>query len=215
MREARRIGEVVETSTVQFVVECDELNAVPELGSFVRVRGPGEDIVYAIVAYAETSAVDPGRRVVRRGSTELQDRALYEANPELNWVLRSLFWAVAVAHERAGECVYLVPPYPPPLHYSVELVERATVEQLTNSFAYFPTLLSYRGAVPTEQLLAMHLRYVCSQRPGNQQRWLEEAARELARLLKHDYDRLTQVLNAVATVWTTSTWFSGESDAPR
>lgn len=125
LHKSRRIGEVVETSTVQFAVECDELDVVPELGSFVRVGGTGVDAIYGIVAYAETTAVDPGRRVVRRGSAQLQDRALYEANPELRFVLRSLFLAVAMAYEHSGNLMFLVPPFPPPLHYSVDAVRLA------------------------------------------------------------------------------------------
>ena len=194
--ERARIGEVVETSTVQFVVECDELDSVPGLGSFVRVAGTGVDAIYGVVAYAETGTVDPGRRVVRRGSPALQDRALYEANPELRFVLRSLFVAVAVAFEQSGELVFLVPPYPPPLHYSVEVVDDATVLRLTQRLAYLPLLERFQGPVPAEQLLAAHLRYVYRTR-GNDQSWLEAAARELARLLKRDYDRLSGVLTAL------------------
>jgi len=194
--EGMRIGEIVETSTVRFVVECDELDRLPELGSFVRVAGSDIDAVYGIVAFAETGTVDPGRRVVRRGSPTLQDRALYEANPELRLVLRSLFVAVAVAFERSDELVFLVPPYPPPLHYSVERADEATVLRLTARPLYLPLLERFEGPVPTEQLLAAHLRYVYRVR-GNDRDWLETTARELARLLKRDYDRLTGVLTAL------------------
>jgi len=181
---------------VQFVVECDELDRLPELGSFVRVGGTDVEAIYGIVAYAETTAVDPGRRVVRRGSGEIQDRALYEANPELRFVLRSLFVAVAIAHERSDRLFFLLPPCPPPLHYSVELVPAEEVWRLTDSCRYFSFLLAVRGEVPAEQFLAAHLSYVFRAR-GNDERWLEGAAQELARLLKRDYDRLRQVLEAV------------------
>ncbi len=194
--ERRRIGEVVETSTVRFVVECDELDRVPELGSFVRVAGQGIDAVYGVVAYAETGTVDPGRRVIRRGSPALQDQALYEANPELRLVLRSLFVAVAVAFERGAQLVFLVPPFPPPLHYSVETVDRSTILRLTEKPAYFPMLERFEGPVPAEQLLAAHLRYVFHMR-NDDRGWLEAAARELARRLKRDYDRLANVLAAL------------------
>ena len=181
---------------MQFVVECDELDRFPELGSFVRVGGTDVEAIYGIVAYAETTAVDPGRRVVRRGSGEIQDRALYEANPELRFVLRSLFVAVAIAHERSGRLFFLLPPCPPPLHYSVERVPAEEVWRLTDWCRYFSFLLAVHGEVPVDQLLAAHLSYVFRAR-GNDERWLEGAAQELARLLKRDYDRLRQVLEAV------------------
>lgn len=199
LHKSRRIGEVVETSTVQFAVECDELDVVPELGSFVRVGGTGVDAIYGIVAYAETTAVDPGRRVVRRGSAQLQDRALYEANPELRFVLRSLFLAVAMAYEHSRNLMFLVPPFPPPLHYSVELVPEGDVGRLTDACAYFALLFDFTGPVPAEQLLAAHLYYVYRKR-GQDWDWLERAAKEIARLSKRDYECSLRVLGTLEVV---------------
>ncbi len=199
LHKFQRIGEVVETSTVQFVVECDELDVVPELGSFVRVSGTGVTVIYGIVAYAETTAVDPGRRIVRRGSAQLQDHALYEANPELRFVLRSLFVAVAIGYEHSGQLIFLVPPFPPSLHYSVELVPEGEVSRLTEGCAYFPLLVDYSGRVPAEQLLAAHLYYVYRKR-GHDWDWLERAAKEVARLSKRDYERSLRVLSALEVI---------------
>ncbi|MCS7050053.1 MAG: hypothetical protein NZL87_00390, partial [Thermomicrobium sp.] len=167
-------------------------------GSFVRVEGTGVDAVYGIVAFAETGTVDPGRRVVRRGSTDLRDRALYEANPELRFVLRSLFVAVAIAYEAAGRLVYLVPPYPPPLHYSVSPVQGDEIRRLTATHTYLAMLLDFVGPIPCEQLLAAHLLYVYRERRSDRD-WLEQAAQEIARLTKRDHDRSRRILLTLET----------------
>jgi len=50
--------------------------------------------------------------------------------------------------------------------------------------------------VPTEQLVAAHVRETYRQRGGDAE-WLERTARELASLLKHDYERLMTILYAI------------------
>jgi len=52
------------------------------------------------------------------------------------------------------------------------------------------------GGGLSEQLLAAHVRQAHRQRGGDRE-WLERAAREIAALLKHDYERLMTVLYAI------------------
>jgi hypothetical protein len=193
---ADRIGEIIETSTVGFVAECDELHRLPPLGSLVRVRGAHDEKLYAVVTYGETGSIDPGRRVVRRGSAELRDQAIYQQNPELRHVLRSIFTAAAIAYRREGRLWHLLPPLPPPLHYSVERVPITEVREVTDQTRYFAILAQYRGEVAADQLLAAHARHLYEMRGGDRD-WLERAARELARIFKHEYDRLVPLLEAL------------------
>lgn len=191
-----RLGEVIETSTVGFVAECDELHCLPPLGSLVRVNGPADEVIYAVVTYGETGSIDPGRRVVRRGSPDLRDQEIYHQNPELRHVLRSIFTAAAIAYRREGRLSYLLPPLPPPLHYSVERVRPAEAREVTDQPRYFAILAQYRGEIPADQLLAAHVRHLYELREHDRD-WLERAARELARIFKHDYDRLVPLLEAL------------------
>ena len=57
-------------------------------------------------------------------------------------------------------------------------------------------LLSAPGEVPSEQLLAAHVRQAYRQR-GEDREWLERAARGITALLKYDYERLMTVLYAI------------------
>jgi len=86
-----------------------------------------------------------------------------------------------------------LPSEPPPMHYSVYLCQSGEVVRFTEELYYLRLLLTGEGPVPREQLLVTHLREVYQAR-DNDEEWLSRAAREIARLLKRDYDRLMTVL---------------------
>jgi len=194
--ERQRWGEIVSTSTVGFVSECEELHCIPPLGSLVCAHGVQGERIFAVVAYGETNSIDPGRRIIRRGRHGLSDAALYEQNPELKHILRSLFHAVAIGYEADGAIHHVLPSLPPPLHYSVEAATPADVLRFTERPRYFSILAHYTGEVPTDQLLIAHIRYVFAAR-GHDRTWLEQAAREIARVFKQDYDRLRPLLESL------------------
>jgi hypothetical protein len=192
----RRYGEVIETSSARIWVECDQLNDLPPLGAVTKVVAESGDTIFAVVAYSETTGIDATRRAVRRGSNEVRDAAVYRQHPELHRVLRSTFEAVPVAFQREGQIVYVVPPIPPPLHYSVERVTAEQIAGLTDRFDYFSTLARYHGDVAAEQIVISHVRAVFDARRGDRE-WLERAAGEISRLYANEYDRLLPILEAI------------------
>src|SRR5437763_5118267 len=192
-----RIGEVIETSTVGFWAESTALHDVPPLGSLVAVALEGGETLYGVVAFGQTAGIDAGRRAVRRGNDEVFDGAIYKEHPELSRILRTTFRAATVGYVGAdGQPKHHLPPCPPPLHYSVLRCEPAAVRAFTEAPRYFAILAADAGEVPPEQLLAAHIRCVYDDR-GRDADWLAEAGREVARLLKRDYDRLLAVLEAI------------------
>ena len=192
-----RIGEVIETSTVGFWAESTALHDLPPLGSLVAVAVPGGETLYGVVAFGQTAGVDAGRRAVRRGSAEVFDGAIYEQHPELTRLLRTTFRAVTVGYVGAeGRPRHHLPPGPPPLHYSVARCDGAAVRAFSEAPRYFAILAASEGEVAPEQLLAAHIRCVYDDR-GRDGVWLTAAARQVARLLKRDYDRLLTVLEAI------------------
>ena len=61
----RRVGEVIEASTVEFTAQCYRLYDAPAIGSLVLC---GEDApTYGIVCEATTQSIDPGGRLYRAG----------------------------------------------------------------------------------------------------------------------------------------------------
>jgi len=61
---------------------------------------------------------------------------------------------------------------------------------------YFRLFLNASGELPADQLLAAHIRAIYHAR-GDDLAWLEAAAREVAILLRDDYNRLMSVLHAI------------------
>ena len=194
--EARRYGEVIETSSVRIWVECDRLNELPPLGSVVCVATEGGDTVFAVVSFCETTGIDSTRRAVRRGSDDVRDAEVYRRHPELTRVLRSTFEAVPIAFLRNESLYCLVPPVPPPLHYSVEAVPPAQLRRLSDRLEYLPMLARYRGEVAAEQIVISHLRATFEAR-GRDVTWLDRAAGEIGRLYSSEYDRLLPILEAI------------------
>lgn len=190
------IGEIIETSTLGFVAESQELHRPPALGELVKVQTDGEDYCYGVVTYGTTSSPDAGRRVVRRATEDVHDEAIYDQHPQLSRLLQTTFRAKMVGWREGDMIRQSVPPTPPPLHHTVYR-SPADVEKLVGrGFYYFRLLLDETGEVPAEHVIAAHVRYAYREQ-GRNDAWLERAARELASLLKNDHERLMSVLYAI------------------
>jgi hypothetical protein len=195
-QHGRRFGEVIEPSSARIWVECDRLNNLPPLGALTQVESESGETIFAVVAYSETTGIDATRRAVRRGANDVRDADVYRQHPELNRVLRSTFEAVPIAFEREDRIVYVVPPVPPPLHYSVEPVAAAQLARLTDRFDYLATLARYQGDIAAEQIIISHVRAVFDARERDRE-WLDRAAGEISRLYASEYDRLLPILEAI------------------
>jgi len=203
-----RIGEIIETGTTGFVAESLELNRPPALGSLVKVEVGEGACVYGVVSHGTTAGLDPGRRAVRRSTERVHDQAIYDEHPELRHTLRTEFSVLLVGCVEdglppspptlggTGGIRQHLPAQPPPLHYSVHQCTEEEVRAFSEGLYYLRLLLAAVGEVPCEQLLAAHVRQAYRQR-GQDRDWLERAAREIATLLKHDYERLMTVLYAI------------------
>ncbi len=192
-----RIGEIIETSTVGFWAESVALHEVPSLGALVTVDLAEGGTLVGVVAFGQTTGIDEGRRAVRRGDADVFDGAIYDRHPELMRILRTTFRVVTVGYVGPdGRVRHHLPPCPPPLHYSVSACERATIHAFTDEPRYFAMLMASEGEVAPEQLLAAHIRAATAERGGDEA-WRAAAGRQVARLLKRDYDRLLTVLEAI------------------
>jgi hypothetical protein len=191
-----KIGEIIETATTSFVAESEELNRPPALGSLVKVQVGGADYAYGVVSYGTTTSPEPGRRAVRRSTEEVFDEAIYDEHPQLRRILHTEFNVILVGWVQGGIIHQHLPPQPPPLHHSVYQCAPEEVKAFSQWLYYLRLLLSSRAGVSAEQLVAAHVRETYRQRGGDAQ-WLERTARELASLLKHDYERLMTILYAI------------------
>jgi hypothetical protein len=203
-----RIGEIIETGTTGFVAESLELNRPPALGSLVKVEVGDGARVYGVVSHGTTAGLDPGRRAVRRSTAEVYDGAIYDEHPELRHTLRTEFSVLLVGCVEDGAIRQHLPAQPPPLHYSVHQCTGEEVRAFSERLYYLRLLLAAPGEVPSEQLLAAHVRQAYRQR-GQDREWLERAARAIAALLKHDYEQLMTVLYGIEPAATDGQLISG------
>jgi len=188
---AEPIGEIIETSTTQFLAQAYELEQAPAFGSLVKVDCPPDE-VFGLVCRVRTGGLDPGAQAIMRGRVGVRDEAIFRENPDLRAVLRTEFSALIVGFCEAGELRQYLPPKPPPLHWSVRECHAADLARFSNRLDYFRTVLALADA-PADELLAANLRIVKSARSFDLDFSLR-AGRELARLLKTDYDRLSAIL---------------------
>ena len=193
-----RIGEIIETTSVAFVADSLELNRPPALGSLVTVHLSNQPstFVFAVVTHGQTTGLDPSRHALRRSTEEVFDAAVYKHNPELDHVLRTEFGAALVGLSVDGLIRQHLPPQPPPLHYSVHSASAEEVNLFTTRLSYFRLLLLSMGPVPSQQVLAAHVREIYSQK-GNDLQWLNAAGREVAILLQDDHEALLTTLYAI------------------
>jgi hypothetical protein len=191
-----RFGEIVESTSTQFVAESLELGWPPALGSLVKVAISEESSLYGVVCFSETASLDPGRRAVRRSSDEVLDLQVYRENPQLEHVLRTEFTSLSVGVVEGEMVLQGLSSRPAPLHYSVSACSSEETTRFTDDLYYFRLLVGGSVLVPAEQLLASHVREAYRAR-GADEEWLRRAAEEIASLLKQDYDQLMGVLHGI------------------
>src|SRR5687768_3217340 len=85
------LGEIIETSTLDFVAESLTLHQPPPLGSLVKVQVQGATYCYGVVCFGTTSSADSGRRAVRRSQNGAVNEAVYKEHPQLERLLQTLF----------------------------------------------------------------------------------------------------------------------------
>jgi hypothetical protein len=193
MMENSPVGEVVESSTLQFTVACYQLYGAPSFGALVKAALPGQGgWVYGVVYDVCTGSEPPGANVTVRGSSGLRDDAIYQANPDLAEIMRTRFMALTVGFIDDGATRQYLPPQPPPLHYSAYVCEADEVRAFTEQLGYLRTILINQQA-PADELAAASIRHALASRP-NDSIYARRAGRQLALFLKEEYDRLRSIL---------------------
>jgi hypothetical protein len=187
------IGEIVESSTTEFLAQACELDFAPPFGAFVEVATEDGLTIYGIVAHVQTAGIDPGSRAIMRGHGDVRDERIYQENPDLPLVLRTTFRALVVGFTEGHALYQFLPPRPPRLHYSVSICAPETVRTFAGTgLDYLVAMLNATDA-PADELLAANLRYTTAQMHDSGE-FLQLAGRELAQLLRADYARLTAIL---------------------
>jgi hypothetical protein len=198
-----RIGEVIESTTTGFTSGAYELLEAPPFGALIRAQARAEDTaVYGLVYEIRTGSKEPGGRALVRGRTysgrELYDAEIYHEHPDLAEVLQTEFSAITVGFVAGGLIHQYLPPQPPPVHYSVYECAGDELVRFSEATDFFRTLL-FAYQIPSDELLAAVIRAAARARAasGDERAYLVHAGRQVASLLKDDYDRLTAILRRI------------------
>ena len=190
-----RLGEVVEATTTEFVVQCYELYTAPALGSLVRCGD--DEAIYGIVHEIGTRSIDAGRRPIARGRDEDDEDAIYEANPQLSRLLSTEFRALSVGYIEDGTLRRWLAPLPPRIHSFVYPCSEDTLREFSAELDFASILLSAPIAA-ADDVLAAFLKTAGGAHP-DREAFLVNAGRRLTPLLGGQMQRLDGILRRMAT----------------
>ncbi|NWG22000.1 MAG: hypothetical protein HXY39_16965 [Chloroflexi bacterium] len=195
-----RIAEVIESTSTGFTAGAYELLAAPPFGALVRAQARAEGMaIYGLVYDIRTGSKEPGGRALVRGRTyagrELYDAEIYHEHPDLAEVLQTEFSAITVGFVADGRIYQYLPPQPPPVHYSVYECVPEEVARFSQATDFFRTVL-FAYQIPGDEVLAAAIR-AAARAHRDDRAFLVRAGREVATLLKDDYDRLTAILRRI------------------
>jgi hypothetical protein len=194
------IGEVVESSTRQFVAEVYEDADAPAFGSWVRVEHESGTDLFALVSHVEVASYDRNRQAVALGM-DADERA--REMPMVKELLRTTVRAQLLAVQSGdGPVRQTLPPHPPGIHDFVHACTDAHVRRVGPPYDVLRTLVDDPAPdVPTDDLLVAVLQQIHAAHDdgaGQGRAAVVTAGRALSRLLDDDHERLQSILRRVA-----------------
>ena len=146
--------------------------------------------LYALVCFALTGSIEPGRRAAAYG---LEEDELHRQQPQIVALLATEFAAIHVGYAQEGRIRPHLPPRPPRLHARVWECTPHEIRALTESSDFLRPMLVPTGEVSPDELIAACLRnaYLCRERDTA---YLVRMGKQLAMLLRDDPERLTALL---------------------
>ena len=188
------VGRVIRSSTTRFAAGCQVLRPeVPVFGALVKARTQGDDEVFGLI-YDVRIEDDPFVRQMAAAPDEL--RPEYIEDMRLNRQQPIEVGVLVVGHRQGGRIHHRLPPQPP---LSLDAIHTCSTTELTEFTAhldYFPLILENRD-LPSDELLASHLRHAAEARGAGRQGFMLAAGRELARLLALEPLRLDGILRRI------------------
>ena len=189
-----RIGEVVETSSMEFTAQCYELYTSPPLGALVRCNQT--DPVYGVVSEISTRSMDPSRHPIARGAEEPTEEDVYLSNPQLTRLLNTEFKVILVGHQSDGQIIRFLGPIPPKVHAFVYHCSDDETREFCDSLEFIQVLLTSSVASP-DDVTASFIRQSSSYFT-NPKDFLIASGRELALILSQDTRRLNGLLKRLS-----------------
>ena len=190
------IGKLLRADNSQFVAGCRvrELET-PAFGSLVRASLEDQTDVYGLIT--NISINDDG--LVRQLVSGVSIPGEYTADNRYNRNLPVEIHVLTIGYGSDGQIHHKLPPRPPLSLDQLFLCDSEEVARFTShGYAYLRHILRLVDQ-PVEELLVAHLSQArrVQDSLGNPE-WYEAACQRLIVLLRDDYPRLTQVLDALS-----------------
>jgi len=190
------IGKLLRADNSQFVAGCRvrELET-PAFGSLVRASLEDQTDVYGLIT--NISINDDG--LVRQLVSGVSIPGEYTADNRYNRNLPVEIHVLTIGYGSDGQIHHKLPPRPPLSLDQLFLCDSEEVARFTShGYAYLRHILRLVD-LPVEELLVAHLSQArrVQDSLGNPN-WYEAACQRLIVLLRDDYPRLTQVLDALS-----------------
>ncbi len=191
---ASPLGRVLRSSTTTFTFGSLDTPDLPAFGALVAAEA-GPTWVYGLV-YEVIIQDDPFVRQVVAAAGELTAERVEDMRQRRQVPVE--ITALTIAYRQDNRVYQRLPPRPPAALQPVWACDEATTAQVLADVAFFRTVLN-AAYCPSEELLAAALRRAAACRlPEQQQAYLVNAGRELARLLASDLPRLDAILRRLA-----------------
>ena len=192
--DKRRLGEVVQARTADFVGHCYQLDGAPAFGSLVKASDGRTDI-FGIVSDVTTGSMDTGRRVSARGVDEATEEDLFTNNPEISMLLKTEFTAITVGFRDGSTIAQRLPATPPRLHGFVFRGDDRDLRLIGAQLDFLGPLLNGGTVSTVDELIGATLRQIGSAQV-DPRAFLVAAGKRLAILLENDMRRLATIVRS-------------------
>lgn len=191
--DKQALGRVLRASTASFTAGCRTLeDDLPIFGSLVQAERSDGAAVYGLIYDVRVDDDPFVRQLIAAGDLSeeyVQDQRQRRQVPvEVNVLVMG-------GREKSGQVYQYLPPQPPATLSWVTVCSSSQVREFGQRLDFLRTVLDAADA-PADELAAAALRQMAAAQgdAGQARRYLENAGRELARLLSREPVRLNGIL---------------------
>lgn len=189
----KKVAEVIEANSSEFVAQCYKLNEAPSLGALVKIKTGKNEASFGVIYTIETHGMEPGRRVFIRGDSSESEEEIFKNNPQIEKLLVTDFKSLVIGYASNENLYQYLPPKPPPIHSFVYICHDDEVVKFSRSLNFLSLLVDAKLSVSADELIAACLRYISSYY-ADPREFLFRAGRELVWMMAGDIRRLNTIL---------------------
>ena len=188
------IGEVTESSAFNLTIQCHQLYNSPAIGSLIKCGT--ETIVYSIISDIKTQSLDTTRTTIALAQNAVSVEDVYQENPQLQNLLSTSLNTIIVGYQQNTSITHEIPSIPPKIHDLTYTCTPNETLSFSQNFGFLRILRSSNNA-HIDDVIVSFIRSTLIN-VTNPSQLLLTAGQELARLLKDDTQRLTQLLERIS-----------------